>query len=341
MPFEKPLLVVLGATGNQGGSVISYFLSLNPSPYALRGLTRDLSSPKSVALAARGVDMVVGNYNDPFSLNAAFDGASAIFSVTNFWPPFFVPSQREKAAASGQSIGEHCRALEVQQNRNIIDAAAKVSTLQRFVFSSLANSNRLSGGKYAHVYHFEGKAIAEEYGQTAHPTLWKKASVLYAGFYLENWFDQSSLLRPKWNKNKDTLVMTLGDVLGTAPFPVYSAINDTGALVNALLRATPGKKVIGVNEWLSIRDFAAILGRVLGKNVEFANHDPSFDMGDPELAKEMVDMMGWCIEFGYDGGKVDKSVVQPADLGVPVQLESVKEWCAKHDWVSVLEIDEH
>ncbi|KAL4911228.1 hypothetical protein BDW74DRAFT_6284 [Aspergillus multicolor] len=333
---SKPILVVLGATGNQGGSIISYFLSLPSSPYTLRGVTRDPSSPKAAALASRGVEMVAGNFDEPSSLDAAFKGASAIFSVTDFWPPFFNPSAREEAAASGKSIGEYCRDLEAQQNRNIIDAAAKVDTLERFIFSSLPNSNKLSDGKYKHVYHFEGKAIAEEYGRTAHPDLWAKTTVFYAGFYLDNWFGPTgALLCPKLDKEKDTLVLSLNDFLATAPFPVYSSVDDTGALVHALLRTEPGKKVIGVNEWLSFRDVATILSEVLNKEVEFVNQDPSFDMGDPEAEKENMDMIGWCLEFGYDGGRVDKSVLQPKDLGMDIQLRSVKEWCAKQDWTAL------
>lgn len=185
MSLGKPLLVVLGATGNQGGSVISYFLSLSPTPYALRGVTRDPSSPKSLSLASRGVEMVAADFDDPSSLNAAFKGASVIFSVTDFWARFADPSQREKAIASGQSIGTFFREYEAQQNRNIIDAAAKVGTLARFVFSSLPNTHKLSGGKYD-VYHFDGKGIGEEYGRSTYPSLWQKTSVLYAGYYLEN-----------------------------------------------------------------------------------------------------------------------------------------------------------
>ena len=111
---------------------------------------------------------------------------------------FADPSQREKAATAGQGIGVFNREYEAQQNRNIIDAAAKVTTLERFVFSSLPNPNVLSGGKYPHVYHFEGKAIGVEYGRSTHPKLWEKTNVFYAGFYLENWFGlMGGLFRPK------------------------------------------------------------------------------------------------------------------------------------------------
>jgi hypothetical protein len=118
--------------------------------------------------------------------------------------------------------------------------------------------------------------------------------------------------------------------------PFYSAVADTGAIVQAALRSIPGKKIIGVNEWLSYRGFAKLLAQVLGKGIEFVDRNPSLDMGDLDLEKDFEDMIGFCVEFGFDGGKVDKNVIQPADLGVPVQLGSVKEWCGKQDWEKVL-----
>jgi hypothetical protein len=198
MAAEKPLLVVLGATGNQGGSVISYFLSQPSSPYKLRGVTRDPSSSKSLSLISRGVEMIAANFDDPSSLDAAFKDAAAIFSVTDFWQSFINPSLREKAAATGQKIGILSRDQEAQQNKNIIDAAARIETLERFVYSSLPNTCELSGGKYSHVYHFDGKAIAEEYGRSTYPQLWEKTNVFYAGYYLENYFDAAGgMFRPK------------------------------------------------------------------------------------------------------------------------------------------------
>jgi hypothetical protein len=68
---------------------------------------------------------------------------------------------------------------------------------------------------------------------------------------------------------------------------MYSAIADTGALVQVLLLAVPGKKLIGVNEWLSLRDFANILAQALGNGIEFVDRNPSFNMVDPSLEKDM------------------------------------------------------
>lgn len=71
---EKKLLVVVGATGTQGSSVITHFLKEEPE-YRLRGLTRNTTSPKAQALAAKGIEMVQANLNDPPSITSAFEGA--------------------------------------------------------------------------------------------------------------------------------------------------------------------------------------------------------------------------------------------------------------------------
>ena len=198
MASQKPILVVLGATGNQGGSVINHFLSLPSPPYQIRGVTRNTSSPSAKRLISLGIEVVAGDFIDSSSLDAAFQGASAIFSNTDFWQSYFDPAIRQKASEIGQTAMIVARDTEIQQGKNIIDAAAKIETLERFVYSSLPYTDKLSGGKYSHVYHFNGKAMAEEYGKAKYPELWKKTTVLYAGYYLENNFSPAgSLFRPK------------------------------------------------------------------------------------------------------------------------------------------------
>lgn len=54
------LLTVFGATGLQGGALINYILE-HPkmsTKFNLRGVTRDASKPTSLALKAKGVEIV-------------------------------------------------------------------------------------------------------------------------------------------------------------------------------------------------------------------------------------------------------------------------------------------
>ena len=66
---------------------------------------------------------------------------------------------------------------------------------------------------------------------------------------------------------------------------------------------------------------------------------PNFGLGDPDMQKDREEMVAFCIEFGYDGAKFDKTIVKPGDPGVPMQLKSVREWIKKQDWENVLPIE--
>ena len=127
--------------------------------------------------------------------------------------------------------------------------------------------------------------------------------------------------------------------LTTFAFPWYSVIQDTGVLVAALIRAAPGKTLIGVNEWLSLQDISKRLAQILKKDIEFVNSTLSFDLGDPEVQQFREEMMGFCIEFGYDGAKVENNVVKPSDLEVSVHLKPVQKWIEKQDWEKFLQME--
>jgi uncharacterized protein YbjT (DUF2867 family) len=69
MTFPK-LVVVTGATGMQGGSVISA-LSKDPS-YKLRGVIRSPSSEAAKKFETQGVEVVAGDLKGLASLKTAF-----------------------------------------------------------------------------------------------------------------------------------------------------------------------------------------------------------------------------------------------------------------------------
>jgi uncharacterized protein YbjT (DUF2867 family) len=73
----SPILVT-GATGKQGGAVVRALLQAGRP---VRALTRDPASAAGQALAARGVEVVKGDFNDPASLDAALVGVEGVFSM--------------------------------------------------------------------------------------------------------------------------------------------------------------------------------------------------------------------------------------------------------------------
>jgi nucleoside-diphosphate-sugar epimerase len=68
--LQRKLVLVIGATGGQGGSVISRLLA--DGSYRLRGITRNSQSKSAQALTEKGVEMVTADLNDMESLEMAF-----------------------------------------------------------------------------------------------------------------------------------------------------------------------------------------------------------------------------------------------------------------------------
>ncbi|KAI0708570.1 hypothetical protein C8Q76DRAFT_770441 [Earliella scabrosa] len=105
--FSK-LICIVGATGNQGGCVARRFLA----------------DPSYRALAAAGAEIVYADLDDIESVAAAF----SIFSVANYWEPFFRPDCRQRTAEASISCRKYAYRVELQQGKNIADAAARTVT---------------------------------------------------------------------------------------------------------------------------------------------------------------------------------------------------------------------
>lgn len=178
----------------KGASVAEVFLQ--ESGWHVRGITRDPAKPASQTWAAKGVELVRADLNDAASLKAAFAGSTVIFGVTDFWGIIGDPAVQARAQSSSLPANVVAYELEVQQGRNIVDAAfATLETLDRFVLSTLSPTKKWSKGKYIHNFHFDAKWEAVEYLKATYPALEKKSSYLLVALYLSNW-RTSQLGRP-------------------------------------------------------------------------------------------------------------------------------------------------
>lgn len=186
--MSEKLIVVVGATGNQGGSVARRFLAAG---YRVRGLTRNTSSPAATALTSAGAEMVQADLDDVQSLKEAFRGANAIFSVTNYWEPFFRPDCRAEAQEMDMSCREFAYDVEFLQGKNIADAAATtVDTLDEngLFASTLSHADKCSDGKFEELYHFDAKAdIFPGYVNKKYPSLAAKMSCIHTGYFFTSY----------------------------------------------------------------------------------------------------------------------------------------------------------
>ena len=77
----KKKVLVIGATGTQGGGLVTHLLT--SKKWHAVALTRDPDSPRARLLANRGVEVIKGDMDDSDSLRTAIRGSHGVFSVQN------------------------------------------------------------------------------------------------------------------------------------------------------------------------------------------------------------------------------------------------------------------
>ncbi|EKG18554.1 NmrA-like protein [Macrophomina phaseolina MS6] len=325
------LVVVIGITGNQGGSVADAFL--NDKNWRIRAVTRDPSKASAQEWAARGVEVVRADLDDVPSLTEAFTGAHAVFAMTDYWAPLADPAVRAAAAGAGISANQFCAELEIRRGKSLAVAAASSQvqkTLERFVYSSLPDVSRLTGGKYTHVWHFDSKAAVERFVRhdpaMVASGLSGKASFIHVGLYADNWRRAGTEIQRDpatggyWH-------VDISD--GSRKQPFIWTRRDTGPLVKKLIEdVQSGARLMGASQVASYREFMAIWAKTLGQklagdqgikqvsNEEFSDATP----GDADLKDHLLTCWLFSRDFGYDCG--DPEMIYPKDVSSPFLMLS-------------------
>ena len=134
-------VLVLGATGQQGGAVAA---ALRESGWCVRALVRDPGGESAVELSSKGIDVVRGDLDDPASIRAAMVGVHGVFSVQ--------PS-------SGQGVAYGVTdEQEIRWGKGIADAAA-VAGVGHLVYSSVSAVGNGPTG----IGHFDSKLAIERH----------------------------------------------------------------------------------------------------------------------------------------------------------------------------------
>ncbi|KAH7309665.1 hypothetical protein B0I35DRAFT_359044 [Stachybotrys elegans] len=330
------LICVVGATGNQGGSVARRFLAAG---FRVRGLTRSLSSPAAQALTAAGAEMVVADLADPASLETAFRGANVIFSVTNFWEPFFRPDCREAAKEKGIDCRRYAYEVEYAQGKNIADAAATaVDTLDEngFLVSTLSHAAKCSGGKYKDLYHYDAKAdIFPDYVNDKYPALSAKMSSIHTGYFYTSY---NILPNSYFGKADGTFEMTFTTTPDKVQ-PHLDPVGDMGNFTYAVYQMPPGKAYMAAGTKCTWPDFLATWGRINSVPVRYRQVEPEEMIAatpDYEAGVEVSLMFSYSSDPGYDGAM---DLLYAEDLikaGIDCPMTTWEEWASKNDWTKVL-----
>jgi uncharacterized protein YbjT (DUF2867 family) len=75
---SAPLVVVFGATGVQGSSVVNHLIA-SEKQYRIKGVTRDPTKPSGQALQAQGVEPIKAEIAKLDEVASAIKGANVVF----------------------------------------------------------------------------------------------------------------------------------------------------------------------------------------------------------------------------------------------------------------------
>ncbi len=151
---REPILVI-GATGQQGGAVARELLGRG---YPVHALTRDPTGSAARRLAERGATVVGADLDAPASVEAAMEGVGAVFAMLTHLPP-------------EGTDGELRRGLTVAE-------AAGAAGARHLVYSSVDGAERRSG-----VPHFESKwAVELRLAEIGVPTTVLRPTMLMENF---------------------------------------------------------------------------------------------------------------------------------------------------------------
>ena len=122
MSHADKTVLVLGATGKQGGSTARYLIERG---WPVRAFVRDPDAPKARALAALGADLAVGDLENADSVRRAMRGVYGVFSIQT-------------------PMSEHGVEGEERHGKTCADAA-KEAGVQHYVHSSVGGAEQPEG----------------------------------------------------------------------------------------------------------------------------------------------------------------------------------------------------
>ena len=141
-------ILVTGATGKQGGAVLSALLASGATAdFDIYAVTRNPSSPAATSLATKaGLKIVQGDLDDPAALfNSVKVPIWGVFSVQTFMGP------------------GHTVATEQRQGTDLVDAAIAHGQVQQFVYASVDRGGPKSDSDPTNIPHFMNKFHIEKH----------------------------------------------------------------------------------------------------------------------------------------------------------------------------------
>lgn len=233
---EKLSVLVIGATGNQGGAVAKSLLSKG---HNLRTLTRNPDSPSAKKLAEAGVEVLKGDFSDSDSLIKAAKGVDTVYAMTT---PF-----------------EEGTEAEMKQGIAISDAVKKVG-VGHFIFGSVANADKKTG-----IPHFESKYEVEEHIKSLNIPYTISAPVFFMDNYLTPWY------LPALKEGKLTHALPADRPLQQVS---VKNIGEFVAVLVERREKVFGKRIDIAGDEVTGEESAAIFSKASGREIKYEGFDP-------------------------------------------------------------------
>jgi uncharacterized protein YbjT (DUF2867 family) len=246
-------VLVIGATGKQGGAVAELLLDHG---HDVTAYVRSPESPAARRLSATGARLVTGDLADAQALDNAAKGADAIFGLS-------VP------------FGSGGKDEEVAQGRLLVDAASRAGA--HLVYSSVRGAGRVAA---TDIDHADSKQLVEAYLRDQ-PV---RSTVLGPVYFMENVLNvgfsrlTDGVLANPLSAGKPLDQVTVRDIAGLA----------VHAIENPDLLA--GKRIDVVSDRVTGEEAARILSEVLGREIPY--RQMPLDQVRQWAGDEIADMFG-------------------------------------------------
>lgn len=272
----KQIILVTGATGNQGSAVARHLLQRGN--FAVRAFVRDSNKPAAQALQQAGAELVTGDFSDRPSLDRALQGAYGVFSLQTF-------------------LKEGGLEAEIRDGKTIADAASSAG-IQHFVYSSVGSAERNTG-----IPHFDSKFQVEEYIRSlALPyTIMRPVFFFYNYASMRPMVEQGTLSQPLSPETK--LQQLSEDDYGAMVTEVFDRPTE---FLNR------EKEVASVE--MTMQEIAAAFSHVLGKPVTY--QQIPFAAFEQQAGEEVTIMYRWFERVGYtaDLEQLQREFPAPTDF---------------------------
>ncbi|TQQ79336.1 NmrA/HSCARG family protein [Halonotius terrestris] len=253
-------VLVIGATGTQGGSVVSHLLSGEFGACDVYGVTRTASNQASRTLESRGVTVLEGNLTNAERMRECCADMDAVFGMTTFF--------------------EAGTDAEIEQGITLAEAADDAG-VARFVFSSGGRADK------APLAHFASKAQVEKRIKE----LGFEYTILRPVFFMQNF---ATYHGEELANGRLSMPMS-----SDRPLALLDA-TDIGKAVGMALRDTDrfgGETIELAGDNRTPAEIATALSTELGHEVTHAR--PDLDDYRAMAGDEMAEMYDWFETAGY------------------------------------------